>query len=208
MSLSKPKSFKKIGLFGSSHIKRFPSEMLKKLGLKPQKLSFNPKRADTIISSGRLDRVITRIIEDFIDLDAVFIFAGGNDIYSGCDPRTITDNILYIAKEFESIGVEPIIMPIINREKPWNMEEEEYNSIRYSINRRLREQSRKQHLRYRVLPLHYLRLEDGVHLTNNSYERLSLAIRKQMVNLTMSSLRAEGNYRFNETEYDVEYFYQ
>ena len=152
--------------------------------------------------------VITRIIEDFIDLDAVFIFAGGNDICSGCDPSTIADNILYIAREFEAIGVEPIVMPIINRERPWNMKEEEYNTIRYSINRRLRDQSKKQRLRYRVLPLHYLRLEDGVHLTDNSYEKLSLAIRKQMVNLTMSSLRAEGNYRFNETEYDVEFVNQ
>ena len=100
-------------------------------------------------------------------------------------------------------------MPVINRAKPREMEEEEFDMIRNSINRTLRNYYKGQKQRYRVLPLSYLRLEeDGVHLTDSSYEKLSLAIRRQAINITTSKLRTEGKYRFNETEYNIEFLYQ
>ena len=206
--MAKPDTiFKKIGLLGSSQIKYFPLELLENEGLTPELLSCNPTRAGEIISSGKLEQVTTSIFENHIDLDAVFIFCGANDIYSGCRPIAIADDIMYIAEEIYLTGLEPIIMPIINRDKPRNMEVDEFNAIRNSINRALRDTYKKRNFRYRVLDINKLQLDkyDGVHLTNYSYRILSRAIAEQMIKLTISSLTTEGIHRLNNSEYIVQY---
>ena len=202
--------FKKIGLLGSSQIKYFPLELLEEEGLTPIKLSYSPTRACDIIQSGKLDEITTDIIENFIDIDAIFMFCGANDIYSGCKPKVIADNIMYIAEVIYNTGLEPIVMPIINRNKPRNMEVEEFNAIRNSINRAIRNNYKKENFRYRVLDINKLQLDerDGVHLTNYSYRILSRAIAEQMIKLTISNLTTEGVHRLNNSEYVVEYMYQ
>ena len=203
------KIYKNIGLVGSSQIKWFPTELLKQQGLRPIKLSHKPTNTQDLIKSGKLEKVVQDIIENHHQLDAVFLFIGANDIHRKCSPRRIINNIISIANEFANIGVEPIIMPIINREKPWGMNEDHFNTIRNSINRGLRNFYQRRGKFLRVMNINNLTLKsDGVHLTYSSYKHLSRSIAHQMRQLTISNLRTTGRHRLNNSEYSVQYFYQ
>ena len=206
---NRERRFKKLGLVGSSQIEKYPLELLEDQSLEPIMLSSSPKNARDLINSGKLEQIIDEIIEHHHDMDAVFIFIGGNDVRKHCKVTEIASNIKDIAEKFNSIGVEAIIMPLINRNKPSGIEVPQYTKIRNSINRWLRKFYRNNRKRYTVLNIDNLDLRrDGVHLTRYSYRRISRAIKNQMDALTNSNLRTPGVHRFDESEYMVEYYYQ
>ena len=125
----------KLGLVGSSQIENYPLDLLEEKNLEPIMLSSDPKNAKEIVNSGRLDEIIDTTIEQHQDMDAVFIFVGGNDVKEHCKVSEIGRNILEIAERFYDIGIEPIIMPLINRDNPLGITVPKYNMIRNSVNR-------------------------------------------------------------------------
>ena len=177
----------KLGLVGSSQIENYPLDLLEEKNLEPIMLSSDPKNAKEIVNSGRLDEIIDTTIEQHQDMDAVFIFVGGNDVKKHCKVSEIGRNILEIAESFYNIGVEPIIMPLINRDNPLGITVEKYNMIRNSINRFIRRFYERNGKRYNVINLDNLDLQpDGVHLRRSSYCEISRAIKIKMNILTTS----------------------
>ena len=171
----------KVGLVGSSQVQYFPVDTLKDANLEPIILSSDPKNAKEIIESGKLDELMISTIEQHQDMDAVFIFVGGNDVKKNCEVSEIGNNILEIAESFYNIGIEPIIMPLINRENPLGISVEKYNMIRNSVNRFIRRFYQRNGQRHNVLNLDNLDLQpDGVHLLRSSYCEISRAIKIKM----------------------------
>ena len=105
----------KLGLVGDSTVEHFPLEDLEDEDIDPIVLSCSPKRARRLVHSGRLNDIIHYTLDRHPDLDAVFIFIGGNDVAPSCEVREILGNILEIAQSFEEIGIPQIIMPLMNR---------------------------------------------------------------------------------------------
>ena len=70
----------KLGLVGSSQVRYYPVDTLKNENLEPIILSTDPKNAKEIIETGKLDERISTTIDQHQDMDAVFIFVGGNDV--------------------------------------------------------------------------------------------------------------------------------
>ena len=70
----------KLGLVGSSQVRYYPVDTLKNENLEPIILSTDPKNAKEIIETGKLDEIISTTIDQHQDMDAVFIFVGGNDV--------------------------------------------------------------------------------------------------------------------------------
>ena len=170
----------KLGLVGSSQVQYFPVDTLKDANFEPIILSSDPKNAKEIINSGKLDELMISTIEQHQDMDAVFIFVGGNDVKKNCEVSEIGNNILTIAESFYNIGIEPIIMPLINRQNPLGISVDKYN-IRNSVNRFIRRYYQRNGQRHNVLNLDNLDLqEDGVHLLRESYCEISRAIRIKM----------------------------
>ena len=203
------KRFKKLGLIGSSHVKRWPLELLRGYGLVPHKISFNPKTAEGVASEGNLTKLIDDIIENFFEVDVIIIFLGGNDINKECNPMTITQNIIKIADRIEEIGIKVIIMPVINREKPMGIEKEVYITIRNKINRELRKYYKTKGVAKSVINRNNYELDTkGVHLTYHSYKILSRVIANYLNEMTMRSLKTEGRHRLDSTEYSIQYFWQ
>ena len=183
---SREKKFK-LGLVGSSQIEKYPLDLLEDQNLVPIMLSSSPKNAKDIVNSGRLDEIIESTIKQHHDMDAVFIFVGGNDVKKHSEVREIAMNILEIAERFNDIGIEPIIMPLINRENPSGILVPKYTKIRNSINRFIRKFYQKNNKRYNVINLDNLDLKtDGVHLRRSSYREISRAIKIKMNILTTS----------------------
>ena len=143
----------KLGLVGSSQIENYPLDTLEEKNLEPIMLSSDPKNAKEIVNSGKLDEIIISTIEQHQDMDAVFIFVGGNDVKKHCNVSEIGKNILEIAESFYNIGIEPIIMPLINRENPLGISVEKYNMIRNSVNRFIRRFYQRNGQRHNVLNL-------------------------------------------------------
>ena len=189
MNIIREKKFK-LGLVGSSQVEKYPLELLEDQDIDPIMLSSSPKNAKDIVYSGRLDEIIHSTIEQHPDMDAVFIFVGGNDVKKHSEVREIAMNILEIAERFEDIGIDPIIMPLINRENPSGILVPKYTKIRNSINRFIRRYYQKNNKRYNVINIDNLDLKpDGVHLTRSSYRKISRAIKIQMNYLTTSNSR-------------------
>ena len=189
MNIIRKKKFK-LGLVGSSQVEKYPLELLEDQDIDPIMLSSSPKNAKDIVYSGRLDEIIHSTIEQHPDMDGVFIFVGGNDVKKHSEVREIAMNILEIAERFEDIGIDPIIMPLINRENPSGILVPKYTKIRNSINRFIRRYYQKNNKRYNVINLDNLDLKpDGVHLTRSSYRKISRAIKIQMNYLTTSNSR-------------------
>ena len=177
----------KLGLVGSSQIENYPLDLLEEKNLEPIMLSSDPKNAKEIVNSGRLDEIIDTTIEQHQDMDAVFIFVGGNDVKEHCKVSEIGRNILEIAERFYDIGIEPIIMPLINRDNPLGITVPKYTMIRNSINRFIRRFYQRNGKRYNVINLDNLDLKtDGVHLRRSSYREISRAIKIKMNILTTS----------------------
>ena len=177
----------KLGLVGSSQIENYPLDLLEEKNLEPVMLSSDPKNAKEIVNSGRLDEIIDTTIEQHQDMDAVFIFVGGNDVKEHCKVSEIGRNILEIAERFYDIGIEPIIMPLINRDNPLGITVPKYTMIRNSINRFIRRFYQRNGKRYNVINLDNLDLKtDGVHLRRSSYREISRAIKIKMNILTTS----------------------
>ena len=177
----------KLGLVGSSQIENYPLDLLEEKNLEPIMLSSDPKNAKEIVNSGRLDEIIDTTIEQHQDMDAVFIFVGGNDVKEHCKVSEIGRNILEIAERFYDIGIEPIIMPLINRDNPLGITVPKYTMIRNSINRFIRRFYQRNGKRYNVINLDNLDLQpDGVHLRRSSYYEISRAIKIKMNILTTS----------------------
>ena len=177
----------KVGLVGSSQIENYPLDTLEEDNLEPIMLSSDPKNAKEIVNSGRLDEIIDTTIEQHQDMDAVFIFVGGNDVKEHCKVSEIGRNILEIAERFYDIGIEPIIMPLINRDNPSGITVPKYTMIRNSINRFIRRFYQRNGKRYNVINLDNLDLKtDGVHLRRSSYREISRAIKIKMNILTTS----------------------
>ena len=128
MNIIREKKFK-LGLVGSSQIEKYPLDLLEDQNIVPIMLSSSPKNAKDIVYSGRLDEIIHSTIEQHPDMDAVFIFVGGNDVKKNSEVREIAMNILEIAERFEDIGIDPIIMPLINRENPSGILVPKYTKI-------------------------------------------------------------------------------
>ena len=172
----------KLGLVGSSQIENYPLDLLEEKNLEPIMLSSDPKNAKEIVNSGRLDEIIDTTIEQHQDMDAVFIFVGGNDVKKHCKVSEIGRNILEIAERFYDIGIEPIIMPLINRDNPLGITVPKYTMIRNSINRFIRRFYQRNGKRYNVINLDNLDLKpDGVHLKRSSYRKISRAIKIQIL---------------------------
>ena len=177
----------KLGLVGSSQIEKYPLDLLEDQNLVPIMLSSSPKNAKDIVNSGRLDEIIESTIKQHHDMDAVFIFVGGNDVKKHAEVRDIAMNILEIAERFNDIGIEPIIIPLINRENPSGILVPKYTKIRNSINRFIRKFYQKNNKKYNVINLDNLDLKtDGVHLRRSSYREISRAIKIKMNILTTS----------------------
>ena len=177
----------KVGLVGSSQVQYFPVDTLKDANLEPIILSSDPKNAKEIVNSGKLDELIISTIEQHQDMDAVFIFVGGNNVKKHCEVSEIGKNILEIAESFYNIGIEPIIMPLINRQNPLGISVDKYNMIRNSVNRFIRRYYQRNGQRHNVLNLDNLDLQpDGVHLIRSSYCEISRAIKIKMNILTTS----------------------
>ena len=171
----------KLGLVGSSQVKYYPVDTLKNENLEPIILSTDPKNAKEIIESGKLDEIISTTIDQHQDMDAVFIFVGGNDVKENSEVSEIGNNILTIAESFYNRGIEPIVMPLINRQNPLGISVDKYNMIRNSVNRFIRRWYKRNGQRHNVLNLDNLKLqEDGVHLLRESYCEISRAIRIKM----------------------------
>ena len=189
MNIIREKKFK-LGLVGSSQIEKYPLDLLEVQNFVPIMLSSSPKNAKDIVYSGRLDEIIHSTIEQHPDMDAVFIFVGGNDVKKHSEVREIAMNILEIAERFEDIGIDPIIMPLINRENPSGILVPKYTKIRNSINRSIRKYYQRNYKKYNVINIENLDLKpDGVHLTRRSYRKISRAIKIQMNYLTTSNSR-------------------
>ena len=175
----------KLGLVGSSQIENYPLDLLEEKNLEPIMLSSDPKNAKEIVNSGKLDEIIISTIEQHQDMDAVFIFVGGNDVKKHCEVSEIGNNILEIAESFYNIGIEPIIMPLINRQNPLGISVDKYNMIRNSVNRFIRRYYQRNGQRHNVLNLDNLDLQpDGVHLLRSSYCEISRAIKIKINILT------------------------
>ena len=202
--------YKKIGLVGSSQIERFPTELLRRRGIEADKISYNPKNAKGLAQDHALEDLATNIIENFSHVDSIFLLIGANDIRKNCNPRDIASNILKICDKIQDLGLDLIVAPLTNRRRPKGMEEPEYNAIRNSVNRRLRNQFRRRGRKDVVLNLKNFELEarDGVHLTRDDYRYLSKVIASHMHKRTVQSLRTAGRHRLNSTEYSVQYLYQ
>ena len=189
MNIIREKKFK-LGLVGSSQIEKYPLDLLEDQNFVPIMLSSSPKNAKDIVYSGRLDEIIHSTIEQHPDMDAVFIFVGGNDVKKHSEVREIAMNILEIAERFEDIGIDPIIMPLINRENPSGILVPKYTKIRNSINRLIRRYYQRNYKKYNVINIENLDLKpDGVDLTRRSYRNISRAIKIQMNYLTTSNSR-------------------
>ena len=171
----------KLGLVGSSQVRYYPMDTLENEDLQPIILSTDPTRAREIIETGKLDEIISTTLDQHQDMDAVFIFVGGNDVRENSEVSEIGDNILTIAESFYKIGIEPIVMPLINRQNPLGISVYKYNMIRNSVNRFIRRWYKRNGQRHNVLNLDDLKLqEDGVHLLRESYCEISRAIRIKM----------------------------
>ena len=179
MALGRPKQlFRKIrrmrrlklGLVGSSQVRYYPLDTLEDEHLEPIILSTDPTRASEIIETGKLHEIISTTLDQHRDMDAVFIFVGGNDVRVTSDVREIGENILTIAESFSNRGILPIVMPLINRQYPLGISVDQYNTIRNSVNRYIRRWYRRNGQRHNVLNFNDLKLqEDGVHLERESY---------------------------------------
>ena len=190
MALGRPKQlFRKIrrmrrlklGLVGSSQVRYYPLDTLEDEHLEPIILSTDPTRASEIIETGKLHEIISTTLDQHRDMDAVFIFVGGNDVRVTSDVRVIGENILTIAESFSNIGLLPIVMPLINRQYPLGIGVDQYTTIRNGVNRYLRRWYRRNGQRHNVLNFNDLKLqEDGVHLQRESYCEISRAIRIKM----------------------------
>ena len=173
----------KLGLVGDSTVEHFPPEDLEDEDIDPILLSCNPKRARRLVHSGRLNDIIHYTLERHPDLDAVFIFIGGNDVAPSCEVREILDDILEIAERFEDIGIPQIIMPLMNRTQPRGISVSDYTRIRNGVNRLIRRHYQRNFQRGVVFNMENLELDpDGVHLTPWSYRKLSNAIKIQLDN--------------------------
>ena len=140
------------------------------------------------IVAGWMKSNTTPCIEQHPDMDGVFIFVGGNDVKKHSEVREIAMNILEIAERFEDIGIDPIIMPLINRENPSGILVPKYTKIRNSINRLIRRYYQRNYKKYNVINIENLDLKpDGVDLTRRSYRNISRAIKIQMNYLTTSN---------------------
>ena len=180
--MSRRNTFKyKLGLVGDSTVEHFPLEDLEDEDIDPIVLSCSPKRARRLVHSGRLNDIIHYTLERHPDLDAVFIFIGGNDVAPSCEVREILGNILEIAQSFEEIGIPQIIMPLMNRTNPRGISVSDYTMIRNGVNRLIRRHYQRNSQRGVVFNMENLELEpDGVHLTRWSYRKLSNAIKIQL----------------------------
>ena len=168
-------------MVGDSTVQYFPLELLKREGIDPIMLSCSPKRARILVHGGRLNEIIHYTHEEFPDLDAVFIFIGGNDVGPNCEVREILANILEIAQSFEDIGIPQIIMPLMNRDNPRGISVSKYTMIRNGVNRLIRRHYQRNFQRGVVFNMENLELNsDGVHLTRWSYRKLSRAIKIQL----------------------------
>ena len=171
----------KLGLVGDSTAEDYPLEYLEDQDIDPIVLSCSPKKARDLVHSGRLDDMIHYTHENHPDLDAVFIFIGGNDVVPECTPREILGYILKIAESFEEIGIPQIVMPLMNRTQPKGIHVTNYKHIRNGVNRLMRRHYERNSQRGIVLNMEDLELEpDGVHLTTWGYRRLSHAIKVQL----------------------------
>ena len=206
MALSKEKTFCKLGLFGSSHIQQFKDEILTSESVKTYKLSYSPKSASAILKVNKTEQVINKIRKKAVELDAVLIMIGGNDIHAHCNPTTIAKNIISIANKFEQNNIEPIIVPILNRTSPRNMlHKSQYNKCRNEINSQLRSHY-KTIRQQKVLKINHLALkDDGVHLLESSYAILCKAILHHLDRLTTNSLKTAGSHKNGNIEYIIEY---
>ena len=171
----------KLGLVGDSTAEHYPLEDLEDQDIDPIVLSCSPKKARDLVRSGRLDDMIHYTHENHPDLDAVFIFIGGNDVGPNCEVREILANILEIAQSFEDIGIPQIIMPLMNRDNPRGISVSKYTMIRNGVNRLIRRHYQRNFQRGVVFNMENLELKsDGVHLTRWSYRKLSRAIKIQL----------------------------
>ncbi len=169
-----------LGLFGSSHVEQFPYEtfnLLKdfKFTIKPIHISSSPKNIRAILRQDTVNKTIKHIQSNHIHLDYILILIGANDI-GYLSPEKITQGIIYIADSFTNINIQPIIVPIFNRDAPSEIPVPLYDSHRNRINRQLRNHYKRQHLT-RIISLNKLHLDgDGVHLTYSSYRVITKSI--------------------------------
>ena len=169
-----------IGLFGSSHIQNFPHDLFKNLQnfpftLHPIHISSSPKNLRAILGQNTVTQAIRRIQTQNIHLHCILILVGANDI-GRLTPTQIAQGIIHIADRFQSINIQPLIVPIFNRLHPKGIEESFYKSERSKINRRLRAHYRR-HRTHNIIGIKNLKLDqDGVHLTTSSYRVITKAV--------------------------------
>ena len=169
-----------LGLFGSSHIERYPIHLFKHLHqfnftINPILISSHPKNIRAILKQNTVTAAIQYIQQNNIHLDYILILIGANDIGT-LNSTQIAAGILHIADTFTSYNIQPIITPIFNRDAPWYITVEYYKTERNRINRTLRQHFKKQHLT-RILNIKDLHLSyDGVHLKPTAYRVITKSI--------------------------------
>ena len=164
-----------LGLFGSSHISRYPLHLFRKYNIQPKVISTSPRNIAAIERNNTVHQSIQYIETHNIKLDMILILIGANDIGS-LHPQQISDGIIRIGNSFNKINIQPIIVPIFNRESPRNISKALYETHRNRINKLLRLHYKKQHSHI-IMETPNLHLEkDGVHLAIQGYKALTKAI--------------------------------
>ena len=191
-----------VGLFGSSHIYHYPLDLFHSIKIHPIVISSSPRNIAAINRQNTVQHTIKRIQRHNITLDKIVILIGGNDIGT-LTPIQIIQGIIHIANSFSNINIQPIIVPIFNRLKPFNITESQYNTGRNKINKHLRLHYKKLH-QHNILRIHNLRLdEDGVHLTRQGYITLTKAIKHHITpsNIPKHIIQLPpGHYHHNNEE--------
>ena len=164
-----------LGLFGSSHISRYPLHLFHNYNIQPIVISSSPKNIAAIERENTVHQAIQHIQSHNIKLDMILILIGANDIGT-LHPQQIIDGIIRIGDTFNNINIQPIIVPILNRKSPRNISQALYKTHRNRINKHLRLHYKNQHI-HNIIQTPNLHLEkDGVHLAKHGYNALTKAI--------------------------------
>ena len=159
----------RVGLIGSSHVRRCPEELFRSSGVHLTKLT-NRRDSTRMLKLLEDREIMDRLEQDCAGQDVIVICGGGNDLSYHC-----VDDVLYgllaMHQRFERRDRMVLIMPILQRRETRLLEPPDYKNMSESLNRRLR-RSFSDHWYHPVLPeLRNLELRwDGVHLTASDYK--------------------------------------
>ena len=97
-----------------------------------KKFAINGATTNKIIESGLLEQVIK------FKPHCCFVQIEGNNIYKGCNIKTITNNIEHIYNKLNMADIQTYFREILVRGNTKHIEEKEYNKVRSIINQVLR----------------------------------------------------------------------